>query len=74
MNTNTRNKFFSINGDHNHASEPHLLDMKQIKSKMKERILNETTSLTKIYDEEIKKASLSDKATAAFLSVIEFRM
>ncbi|CAF1982946.1 unnamed protein product [Rotaria magnacalcarata] len=40
---------------------------------MKERILNETISLTKIYDEEIKKASFSDEATAALASVVEFR-
>ncbi|CAF5093151.1 unnamed protein product [Rotaria magnacalcarata] len=40
---------------------------------MKERILNETISLTKIYDEDIKKASFSDEATAALASVVEFR-
>ena len=74
LHTNTRNEFLSINRNHNHASEPHLLDVKQVKSKMKQHILNETTSFTKIYDEEIKKASLSDEATAAFPSVIEFRM
>ena len=74
MHTNTRNEFLSINGSHNHASEPHLLNVKQVKSKMKQRILNETTSPTKIYDEEIKKTSLSDEAIAPLLSVIEFRM
>ena len=74
VHTNTRNEFLSIKGHHNHASKPHLLDVKQVRSKIKEFILNETTLLTKIYDEEIKKASLSDEATAAFPSVIEFRM
>ncbi|CAF4457792.1 unnamed protein product [Rotaria sp. Silwood2] len=40
---------------------------------MKQRILSETTSLTKIYDEEVKKASLSPEAAATLPTVIEFR-
>ncbi|CAF4152127.1 unnamed protein product [Rotaria socialis] len=51
VHTSTRNEFLSINGNHNHASEPHVLDVKK----------------------EIKQASLSHEATAAVLSVIEFR-
>ncbi|CAF5138758.1 unnamed protein product, partial [Rotaria sp. Silwood1] len=39
---------------------------------MKQRILSETTSLTKIYDEEVKKASLSPEAAATLPTVIEF--
>ena len=73
VHTNTNNEFLSIKGSHNHTTEPHLLYVKQVKNKMKERILNETTSLTKIYDEETKKAFLSEVAAAAFPSVIEFR-
>jgi hypothetical protein len=41
---------------------------------MKERILNETILVTKIFDEEIKKASLSEEAVAALATAIEFRM
>ncbi|CAF3334910.1 unnamed protein product [Rotaria socialis] len=51
VHTSTRKEFLSINGNHNHASEPHVLDVKK----------------------EIKQASLSHEATAAVLSVIEFR-
>ncbi|CAF0713721.1 unnamed protein product [Adineta steineri] len=40
---------------------------------MKERILNETTSLTKIYDEEVKKACLSAEEIALLPTVVEFR-
>ncbi|CAF3280303.1 unnamed protein product [Rotaria sp. Silwood2] len=71
--TNTKNEFLSIIGNHNHIAEPHLLDVKQVKNKMKKRILSETTSLTKIYDEEVKKASLSPEAAATLPTVIEFR-
>ena len=41
---------------------------------MKERILLETTSITKIYDEETAKANLSKCATAILATVIEYRM
>ncbi|CAF4382457.1 unnamed protein product [Rotaria sp. Silwood2] len=71
--TNTKNEFLLIIGNHNHIAEPHLLDVKQVKNKMKQRILSETTSLTKIYDEEVKKASLSPEAAATLPTVIEFR-
>ncbi|CAF4447358.1 unnamed protein product [Rotaria magnacalcarata] len=40
---------------------------------MKERILVETTSITKIYDEEIVKANISKGATALIPTVVEFR-
>ncbi|CAF4293395.1 unnamed protein product [Rotaria sp. Silwood2] len=72
--TNTKNEFLSIIGNHNHIAEPHLLDVKQVKNKMKKRILSETTSLTKIYDEEVKKASLSPEAAATLPTVLEFSM
>ncbi|CAF4668553.1 unnamed protein product, partial [Rotaria socialis] len=40
---------------------------------MKERILTETTPITKIYDEEIVKAKLSKAAAAILPTVIEYR-
>ncbi len=40
---------------------------------MKNRILTETTSLTKIYDEEIAKSKLSTAGAAHFPTVIEYR-
>ncbi|CAF4823198.1 unnamed protein product, partial [Rotaria magnacalcarata] len=40
---------------------------------MKERILAETTSITKICDEEIVKANISKGATALIPTVVDFR-
>ena len=39
---------------------------------MKERLLAETTSITKIYDEEVVKANLSKSATAIMPTVVEY--
>ncbi|CAF1038152.1 unnamed protein product [Rotaria sp. Silwood1] len=38
---------------------------------MKERILAETTSITKIYDEEIVKANVSKGATAIIPTIVD---
>lgn len=73
VHTSSKDEFISIVGEHNHIVEPHFLDIRSVKEKMKERIFGETTSITKIYDEEVKKASLSAEAAAELPTVIEFR-
>jgi hypothetical protein len=74
LHTNMENQFLLVTGNHDHAVEPESLDIKLLKDKMKERILSETTSITKIYDEEVKKALLSDAAVAGLPTVFEYRM
>lgn len=74
VHTNMIDEFLSINGTHNHVAEPDQLEVKLLREKMKERIVTETTSLTRIYDEEVAKATLSKAATAGLPTVIEFRM
>ncbi|CAF3191718.1 unnamed protein product [Rotaria socialis] len=59
--------------DHNHSSNPDEVTVTLLRGKMKERILAETTSITKIYDEEIVKANISKGATALIPTVVEFR-
>ena len=73
MHTDLNNEFLSITSDHNHVANPDILEIKSIKDKMKERILAETTSITKIYDEEVAKAHLSEEGAAALPTVIEYR-
>ena len=63
----------SITGVHNHAANPDHIEAKIVRDKMKERILFETTSLTKIYDEEIVKANLSKAAAAIMPTIIQYR-
>ncbi|CAF3418031.1 unnamed protein product [Rotaria socialis] len=74
VHTNLENEFLLITGDHNHVINPNTLEIKAIEDKMKNRILNETTSIMKIYDEEIAKVHLSDEGAAELPTVIEYRM
>ncbi|CAF4868999.1 unnamed protein product [Rotaria sp. Silwood1] len=62
-----------INGDHNHPFNPDQLEAKLLRDKMKERIISETTSITRIYDEEVAKANLSKGAVAVLPTVVEYR-
>jgi len=73
MQTNLENEFLSISSDHNHVANPDMLEIKSLKEKMKERILTETTSITKIYDEEVAKACLSEEGAATLPTIIEYR-
>ncbi|CAF4091569.1 unnamed protein product, partial [Rotaria sordida] len=66
IHTSVTDELLSISGDHNHSANPDQIEVKLLRDKMKERILAETTSITKIYDEEIAKANLSKSATAIF--------
>lgn len=72
--TSLTDEFICIRGTHNHPANPDQIQVKIVKDKMKERILGETTSITKIYDEEIVKANLSKAAVAIIPTVIEYRM
>ena len=62
-----------ITDTHNHSADPDQLAAKFLRDKMKERILAETTSITRIYDEEIVKAKLSKAATAIMPTITEYR-
>ncbi|CAF1603063.1 unnamed protein product [Adineta ricciae] len=72
VHTDLNNKFLSITGGHNHVARPNIIEMKAPKEKMKPRILNETTSITKIYDEEIAPAGVAESVAAQFLTVIKY--
>lgn len=73
IHTKLNNELISIYGDHNHAVCPDELERKMLREKMKTRILAETTSITKIYDEEISKSKLTIAGAAQFPTVIEYR-
>jgi hypothetical protein len=51
---------------HSHAPNPELIQVKNVRQKMKERALNEVTSVGMIYDEEIAKATMTRSALAIF--------
>ena len=74
IHTNVNKELISVSGNHNHSANPDQLEAKILRDKMKERILAETTPITKIYDEEIVKAKLSKASAAILPTVIEYRM
>jgi hypothetical protein len=51
---------------HSHAPNPELIQVKKVRQKMKERALNEVTSVGMIYDEEIAKSTMTRSALAIF--------
>ncbi|CAF1054091.1 unnamed protein product [Rotaria sordida] len=55
-------------GDHNHLPEKEKLEVREFREKVKQRAINETTPIPRIYDEECAKAMLSDAAIAVLPS------
>ena len=51
---------------HCHAPNPELIEVKQVRHQMKERAINEMSSVGMIYDEEIAKTTMSSTALAIF--------
>ncbi|CAF1052262.1 unnamed protein product [Adineta steineri] len=73
LHTSLIDEFTRINGTHTHPVNPDQIEVKLLRDKMKARILGETTSITRIYDEEMAKAKLSKGATAIMPTIVEFR-
>ena len=71
--TNLKDDYLSITSDHNHVAEPDVLETKELREKMKNRILPQTTPITKIYDEELTEAHLSAEVAAQFPTIHEHR-
>ncbi|CAF0883326.1 unnamed protein product [Rotaria sordida] len=51
---------------HDHETNPDLIDAKCLRQQMKERVINELTPISVIYEEEMAKTPLSDSATGTF--------
>ncbi|CAF3653882.1 unnamed protein product [Rotaria socialis] len=73
IHTTLTNELLCMNGIHNHSSDPDQIEAKVLRDKMKERILSETTPITRIYDEEIAKAKLTKGAVAILPTITEYR-
>ncbi|CAF5074200.1 unnamed protein product, partial [Rotaria sp. Silwood1] len=64
VHTDLNNNFLVSNGEHNHLLEPEELEIKQFRQNLKERVINETSPISKIYDEQISKSHLSPDVLA----------
>ena len=74
VHTNIDNIFIKSSGDHNHLCEPEIVKVKQFRSNLKTRAVQETTAIAKIYEDEIIKSRLSTGTLATLPLVREIRM
>ncbi|CAF1280202.1 unnamed protein product [Didymodactylos carnosus] len=65
IHTDTNNNFLQAIGKHIHLLEPENLEVKRFRRVLKERVINETASIQKIYDEEIVKGHFSPEILAS---------
>ena len=68
IHTNLNNQLIKTIGDHNHVPEKEKLEVREFLEKVKQREINETTPIPRIYDEECAKAMSSDAAIAVLPS------
>ncbi|CAF2869516.1 unnamed protein product [Rotaria sp. Silwood2] len=65
IHTDINNNLLNTTGEHNHLLEPENLKVKRFRTVLKERVINETVPIQKIYDEEIVKANFSPEILAS---------
>ena len=73
IHTDTQNIFIKSSGDHNHLCESEALKIKQFRDNLKQRAVQETTAISKIYEEEVIKSELSTEVLANLPLVREIR-
>ncbi|CAM4832775.1 unnamed protein product [Rotaria magnacalcarata] len=71
IHTDLNGHLVKINDDHSHPSEKETIEVREFREKVKQRAINETTPIPRIYDEECAKAKLSDTTTAILPSECE---
>jgi hypothetical protein len=62
VHTNVDNQFIKANGQHRHLPAPERIEVRDLKNKVKKRVEDETTSVPKIYEEELARSNLSSTA------------
>ncbi|CAF3799989.1 unnamed protein product [Rotaria sp. Silwood1] len=66
--TNTNDKLIKMIGEHCHLQESEKIDIRAFREKVKQRVIDETTPIPRIYDEECAKTTLSTAAIAVLPS------
>lgn len=73
VHTDPNNNFLKRSGEHNHLIEPGNVEVQSFRKILKNRVVNETLPITKIYDEEIAKAQFSSEILASVPMVYNIR-
>lgn len=73
--TDQNNQYLEKSGDHNgHLPNPENIELTSFRHKLKERVVNETTAIGKIYESELASACLTEGALVMASSVDEASM
>ncbi|CAF1141829.1 unnamed protein product, partial [Didymodactylos carnosus] len=59
------------NSNHSHLQSPEEIEVRTFKQNIKRRVINETTAITKIYDDELARQPMSQTAAAIIPSSYE---
>ncbi|CAF3061800.1 unnamed protein product, partial [Rotaria sp. Silwood2] len=62
VHTNANDELIQSNGQHRHLPALERIELRDLKNKVKERVESETTSVPKIYEEELAHSNLSSAA------------
>ena len=55
VHTSIRNVFIKVVSNHSHLQSPEEIEVRALKQNIKRTVINETTAITKIYDEELAR-------------------
>ncbi len=64
VHTSIQDVVLKTTGDHNHLPHPEKLELKTFRTKVKQRVMKETTPITKIYEEEVIASQMPPETLA----------
>lgn len=73
IHTDTNFNYLQSNAEHSHLREPEDIEVQRFRKALKDRVINETAPISKIYDEEISKARFSTETLASVPLVRDIR-
>lgn len=73
IHTDPNSIYLQSNGEHNHLREPEDIEVQRFRKVLKDRVINETAPIAKIYDEELSKAHFSPEVLASVPMIRDIR-
>jgi hypothetical protein len=73
VHTDLNNNFLNTTGKYDHLVEPEEFEVERFRKFLKDRVVNETVPISKIYDEEIAKAQFPSETLASIPVICDIR-
>lgn len=73
VHTSIQDAVLKITGQHNHLPHPENMALKDFRTKLKERVMKETTPISKIFEEEVVASEMSPQTLAIMPLARELR-